>query len=723
MIVFDEKQKVFFLNGKNYTYAMAVNECGFLQHSYYGAKIERCDGEYLRFIGSFKEPRVGNLNMDEDFHRMPSECGFYAHGDFREPTVIIENEDGALTSRFRYVGYEYKKGCDKIEGMPCVRKADETLTIILKDDFSNAEISLIYSVSDDSDVLVRSLNVRNLGNEKIRLKKAFSFCVDLDGGEYSALRLSGRWAQERMEEVAPLAHGITKIQSLRGISSHHTNPFLGILKGDCGESFGECFGVQLCYSGSFAVTAEYEKVSSLRIQGGINDTAFSWTLNGGEKFVTPQAFLAYSNEGLGSLSRSYADFLREKVIRPDLAYKKRPIVINNWEATYFDFTSEKLFSIIDGAKGLGIDTFVLDDGWFGKRNSDETSLGDWFVNEEKLKGGIKEISRYCQKNGLKFGIWIEPEMISEDSELYRTHPDYAIQKEGVEPCRIRNQLVLDLTRKEVVDYIYSVIAKLIIENEISYVKWDMNRCLTELYSKDLGSEKQGEFSHRYMLGVYSLMERLTETFKEVFFEACSAGGARYDAGILYYFSQIWTSDDTDAYERTKIQWGTSYCYPVSSMSCHVSASPNHQTGRAISLKTRGAIASLGAFGYELDVTKLTKEERESVKEQIKEYERIADLVLSGDLYRLSSPFNKDHFAQMIVSKDKSTAYLVVERFLGAKEFDFVRNLKLDGLAEEKIYKIEELNVTASGSALKNVGVVLPKLLDFESVAWHIAEVK
>ncbi len=723
MIFFDEREKVFILSGKNYSYAFCINDGGFLQGIYYGKKVDIFDGEYLKYISTFKRPRIGNLNMDEDFHRMPSECAFYAHGDFREPTVVIESADGSLISRFRYLRHETQTGAVDVNGMPHARIADETLKITLKDDFSTAEIILQYEVSDDSDVLARNLIVKNVGKESLRLKKAYSFCVDLDAGEYSALRLSGRWAAERMPEVSKLAHGVTKIQSLRGISSHHTNPFMAILKDDCNENSGECYGVQLCYSGSFAITAEYEKVSSLRLQGGINDSYFTWNLAEREEFHTPQVFLCYSSKGLGSLSREYADFLRQKVIRPDLAYSKRPVVINNWEATYFDFNTKKLCEIIDGAKDLGVDTFVLDDGWFGKRNSDKTSLGDWFVNEEKLNGGINEVASYCEKNGLKFGIWIEPEMISEESELYKAHPDYAIKKEGVEPCRIRNQLVLDLTKSEVVEYVYSVISKLIKENKISYVKWDMNRCLTELYSNGLKEDRQGEFSHRYMLGVYSLMERLTLDFKEVFFEACAAGGARFDAGILYYFSQIWTSDDTDAYERAKIQWGTSYCYPISSMSCHVSASPNHQTGRNIPLATRGAIASLGAFGYELDSTKLSKEERKAVQKQIKDYRLVSDLILSGDLYRLSSPFEKDYFCQMVVSKDKKRAYLVGERFFGAKEFDFVRNLKLFGLDEKKKYKIEELNVIASGQALERVGVVLPNLLDFESFTWHIEEVE
>ncbi|MDE6273878.1 MAG: alpha-galactosidase, partial [Clostridiales bacterium] len=382
------------------------------------------------------------------------------------------------------------------------------------------------------------------------------------------------------------------------------------------------------------------------------------------RFYTPQAALCYSDEGLGALSRAYADFLREKVIDPNYVYKLRPIVVNNWEATYFDFNNEKLFAIIDEAAKLGVDTFVLDDGWFGKRDNDRSGLGDWFVNEEKLAGGLKTVINRCKQKGLHFGLWFEPEMVNEDSDLFRAHPDWAISKDGVVPVRSRNQLVLDFTRKEVVDYAFAAVSKILKENDISYVKWDMNRFITEIYTDALPAHRQGEFMHRYILGVYDLAERLTSAFPEVFFEGCASGGGRFDAGMLYYFPQIWTSDDTDAFERTKIQWGTSYCYPVSAMSCHVSACPNHQTRRVTPLNTRGAVASLGATGYELDLSKLSEEEKKEVKEQIKQYKKIDELVLKGDLYRLCNPFESNYFAMLLVSKDKSQAYVAGERFRG-----------------------------------------------------------
>ena len=625
-------------------------------------------------------------------------------------------------SGFCYVSHKICDGVPEVQGLPHARSGGQTLSVTLKDYCSDILVILNYTVWEDSDVIVRNAEIVNAGKEPVTLKKAFSFCTELPEREYSALRLYGSWAKERYPEVTKLGRGVVRIQSLRGASSHQMNPFMGILCESCTENVGECYGVQLIYSGSFAITAEVNYNGTLRLQGGINDLNFGWKLCGGERLITPQAALCYSCEGLGGMSRAYADFLRERIINPNFVYGRRPIVVNNWEATYFDFDDEKLFSLIDEAAALGIDAFVLDDGWFGKRNDDTSSLGDWFVNTDKLKGGLKPVIERCKKNGLKFGLWFEPEMISEDSDLYRAHPDWAVKKEGVEPVRGRNQLVLDLTRGEVVDYVFKAVSAILTEYEISYVKWDFNRTLTEFYSARLPADRQGEFAHRYVLGFYDLAERLTAKFPNVFFEGCAGGGGRFDAGALYYFAQIWTSDDTDGLERTKIQWGTATCYPVSGMSCHVSACPNHQTQRITPFETRGAIASLGATGYELDLTKLTEEEKQNVKEQIKAYRQIDDLVLKGDLYRLSNPFESNYFCEMLVAKDKVRAYVVGERFRG-DPCDYDRILKLYGLDENKTYRITELNLTASGKALLNAGVLFPRLPDCGSWIWHIEEVK
>lgn len=724
MIYFDKLSDGFILSGKNYSYAIFVNRAGYLQHLYYGKKIGESDLAFLiKTQGEKLSPNPEDINADMLTDCMPSECGFLGRGDFRSATVIAEREDGSVMSSFKYVKHAISGGVARIKGQPCVRKADNTLTITLKDDFSDIEIDLNYSVSDNSDVLIKNTEMRNTGKTCIKLKKAFSFCTNLPDidKQYSALRLAGSWASERRPVITPLAEGTLRIESTRGYSSHQMNPFMAILADSCTENSGECYGFNLLYSGSFAITAEVSSNKSVRVQGGINDYLFGWELDGGESFITPQTALCYSAEGLGGLSRAYHDFFREYVIDPKRVYERRPIVINNWEATYFGFDNEKLFAIIDAAAKLGIDTFVLDDGWFGKRNDDKSGLGDWFVNNKKLKGGLKPVIDRCKKNGMKFGLWFEPEMISEDSDLYRAHPDWAIKKEGVEPCRGRNQLVLDFTRKEIVDYVFNAVSKVLKENDISYVKWDKNRDITENFSASLLADRQGEFLHRYTLGFYDLAERLISAFPDVFFEGCAGGGGRFDGGALYYFPQIWTSDDTDGLERTKIQWGTSMCYPVSAMSCHVSACPNHQTQRITPFKTRGAIASLGATGYELDLTKLTAEEKEQVKEQIANYKRIDGLVLNGDLFRLANPFETNYFCEMIVAKDKTEAYVVGERFRG-DPCDHDRLLKLNGLDENKTYTIKELGVTASGKALMSAGVHYPRLPDCGSWIWHIEEI-
>ncbi len=723
MIYFDKLSDGFILSGKNYSYAIFVNRAGYLQHLYYGKKIGESDLAFLiKTQGEKLSPNPEDINADMLTDCMPSECGFFGRGDFRSATVIAEREDGSVMSSFKYVKHAISGGVARIKGQPCVRKADNTLTITLKDDFSDIEIDLNYSVSDNSDVLIKNTEMRNTGKTCIKLKKAFSFCTNLPDidKQYSALRLAGSWASERRPVITPLAEGTLRIESTRGYSSHQMNPFMAILADSCTENSGECYGFNLLYSGSFAITAEVSSNKSVRVQGGINDYLFGWELDGGESFITPQTALCYSAEGLGGLSRAYHDFFREYVIDPKRVYERRPIVINNWEATYFGFDNEKLFAIIDEAAKLGIDTFVLDDGWFGKRNDDKSGLGDWFVNNKKLKGGLKPIIDRCKKNGMKFGLWFEPEMISEDSDLYRTHPDWAIKKEGVEPCRGRNQLVLDFTRKEIVDYVFNAVSKVLKENDISYVKWDKNRDITENFSASLLADRQGEFLHRYTLGFYDLAERLISAFPDVFFEGCAGGGGRFDGGALYYFPQIWTSDDTDGLERTKIQWGTSMCYPLSSMSCHVSACPNHQTQRITPFETRGAIASLGATGYELDLTKLTAEEKEQVKEQIANYKRIDGLIFKGDLFRLANPFETDYFCEMIVAKDKTEAYVVGERFRG-DPCDHDRILKLNGLDGNKKYYIKELGVTASGKALMSAGVHYPRLPDCGSWIWHIEE--
>ena len=711
------KDKIFCISGKNFTYATYVNGAGYLQHAYYGKRIDFAEtAAYIAELCKKYEPQTDDMNADMAFDTMPSEYGFFAHGDYREPAIISERADGAVTSRLRYAAHRIYDGAPELEGLPHARRGGQTLEIILKDDFSSTEVCLNYTVFNDCGALVRNSRITNAGKSPIVLKKAFSCGVDLPRADYKLLCLHGRWAGERMPEITQVGHGIRRLQSLRGASSHQMNPFAAILSGDCGEDCGECYGIQLVYSGNFAITAELNSEGQLRLQGGINDVGFAWELSANQAFTTPQAVLCYSDGGLGGMSREYADFIRLHVIDDKFVYGRRPIVVNNWEATYFDFDEQKLFNMIDASANLGIDTFVLDDGWFGRRNSDNGSLGDWTVNGEKLKGGLKPVIERCKQNGFKFGIWFEPEAVSEDSDLYRAHPDWAIGKDGVEPARWRNQLVLDFTREEVVDYIFDAVSKILSENEISYVKWDFNRSVSEFYSRAL--KRQGEFAHRYILGVYRLAEKLTQTFGNVFFEGCAGGGGRFDAGMLYYFPQIWTSDNTDAYERMKIQWGTSMCYPVSAMSCHVSACPNHQTGRCSPFKTRGAVASLGATGYELDISKLTQEERAEVRAQTALYKKIDALVLKGDLYRILSPFDGDGFCVMLVSKDKKSAYVVYARDKTCASRNFI---KLKGLDRDKIYSLGN-GVTASGRELMDTGLSVAQIGQDLSCVWLLEEV-
>ena len=735
MIIYNAAHKAFLLGGKNYSYAMYVNRIGLLQNLHFGAKIAESDLAYLtQTIGASGVPEENATNRDLQYNFLPSECGFFGHGDYREPTVLYTRKDGASMSRLKYVSHKIVNGAHEIKGMPHARGENaktgeksgvQTLEITLKDESAAVEITLFYTVYEDCNVLVRSLAIKNAGEELLDIGRAYSFCFELphlEHGGYFALRLGGSWAQERIPEIAPIAHGITKLSTLRGASSHTTNPFMGVLKGDCGEDYGECYGVQLIYSGSFSITAEQTNFVPLRIQGGVSDFNFSWKLKAGETFETPQAALSYSGEGLGGMSRAHADFLRAYVVNPKYAFARRPIIINNWEGTYFDFNNEKLFPMIDEAAKLGLDMFVLDDGWFGARDFDDKGLGDWFVNEQKLAGGLDTIINRCKEKGLRFGLWFEPEMVNENSDLFRAHPEYAAIKPGEIPSRSRNQLILDFSKKEVVDYVYSLMSAILKKHEISYIKWDMNRNFSEYFSQGLPADRQGEYSHRYILGVYDLAERLTKNFPNVMIEGCAGGGGRFDAGMLYYCPQIWTSDDTDAYERAKIQWGTSMCFPLSAMSCHVSVCPNHQTGRITPFNTRGVMASLGATGYELDLSKMSDEEKRLAKEQVEYYKKIEDLVLEGDMYRLSSPFTSNYFCEMLVAKDKSRAYVAIER-IKASPNELAAPVFLKGLAPEKTYLIEELGVYASGAALISRGVLLPRGGDYDAWTWHILEKK
>ncbi len=721
MIVFHEATRMFFLHGKNYSCALRIHPAGYLCNFHFGGRIGEDDLAYLDHSArelSFSPipPDVGNyFSLDVS----ANEYAGFGQGDFRSPSVLIVRENGERASRFVYTSHKIYGGAPDLDGLPSAR-GGQTLAISLKDVLSGAEIVLNYTVYEDSDVLVRNAEIRNGGKTPVTLLRADSFCLDLAAGEYDVLRLHGRHNMERTPERTPLGHGSIRIGSSRGASSHQMNPFLALLERGAGEDSGVCLGFELLYSGSWTLEAEVSQTGSVRVCGGINDLNFSWELGAGRSFITPQVAICYSARGLGEMSRSFADFFREHVLPEKFVYSPRPVLVNNWEATYFDFDREKLCALADEAAALGIDTLVLDDGWFGKRNNDRTSLGDWTVNETKLDGGLDPVIGHCKRLGMKFGIWFEPEMISKESELYRAHPDWAIGRADVPRCESRHQYVLDMTREEVTDYVFGCMSEILSRHEISYVKWDMNRHISEFYSSRLPAERQGEFAHRYILGVYGLIGRLQAAFPNVFFEGCSGGGGRFDGGMLCYFPQFWTSDDTDAYERARIQWGTSYGYPLSAMSCHVSVCPNHQTGRITPFFSRGAIASLGATGYELDPGRLSGEEKRQIKEQIANYREIEALILRGDLYRIADPFAGELFCVAVVSKDKARAYVVGMR-VHAVPGDFDRRVRLKGLAPEKRYAVEELSLTLRGDTLMNAGLLLPRLPDFGCWVWHLKE--
>lgn len=631
------------------------------------------------------------------------ELAFYGTGDYREPAVMVQTAKGDRICELLYDGYDILDEKPKITGMPCMR-GEETLVLHLRDRHNGFAADLYYSVFDDCDVIARRVVYKNTSNEGMTLDRAYSFSVGFPKKEYDVMSLHGSWGNERSIQSIPLHHGVVSIDSKRCTSSAILNPFMALLEKNTTEDHGEAIGVSLVYSSSFVLKAEKNSDGKVFLSGGINDFDFEWQLDAGKKFETPEVILAYSNNGIGAMSRAFHDAMRNHLINPRFVNQKRPIVINNWEGTYFKFNNEKLIAIADAVKGTGIDTFVLDDGWFGKRDNDCSGLGDWVVNENKLEGGLKPVIDHIHSLGMKFGLWFEPEMVSEDSDLYRAHPDYAIGVPGRPHSYSRHQFVLDLTRKDVRDYIVNSVNKILSENEIDYVKWDFNRNITEPFSLDPERKNQKEFAHRYALGLYDLCERIIEAHPHILFEGCAGGGARFDPAILYYFPQIWTSDDSDAEERTKIQYGTSIVYPTSAMSCHFAVVPSHQTHRITPAKTRADIAHLGATGYELDTSVFTDEDREMVRNQIEQYHKMEDLILKGDLYRIENPFEGNYFAVTLVSKDKKSAHVTCYRRMGGSNCVF-RPIYPAGLNPDTVYYCPEFDCDLTGSTIMNAGIV------------------
>ena len=722
-IIVDEKTGLFQLITDNTEYQMKADKYGVLKHLWYGEKTG-CDMEYLQsypdvgFSGNIYD--AGN-DRTYSLDTLPLEYACDGVGDYRVTGAAAVHSDGSCALDLRYKSYRISKGKYSIKGLPAVYadvSESETLEIVLKDKYSDIEVTLRYGVLPKLDIITRCASVANNTNEPVILTKAASLCLDIPHGEWEWVHFHGRHAMERLTERMPLCHGIQESSSTRGTSSHHQNPTVLLCSPDCTETSGSCIGAALMYSGSFQTKIQLDQMEQVRLVMGINPELFRWELKPSEVFDTPEVIMSYSSNGMEKLSHNFHKVIREHVCRGKYKLAERPVLINNWEATYFDFNEEKILKIAEQAASLGVDMLVLDDGWFGKRDDDCSGLGDWFVSEEKLNGGLGKLAEKIKSLGMKFGLWFEPEMVSEDSDLYRSHPDWAIKIPSRNPVRSRYQLVLDMINPEVRDYLFGAISDILKNADISYIKWDMNRSICDWYTPCLSAENQGEMPHRYVLGLYELLERLTTAFPDVLFEGCSGGGGRFDAGMLYYCPQIWCSDDTDAFERTKIQYGTSFFYPVSAIGSHVSAVPNHQTGRITPIETRAVTAMAGSFGYELDLNTLSHDEKQEVKEQIVRFKKDGPLIHNGLYYRLSDSLNDKYAMWGFVSDDKKE--VLVHGVIFRTEPNRTQYLvKLRGLLPDTNYRLAENGEVYKGSALMNGGILLPKSWgDYASIEMH-----
>ena len=708
-IYFHEKTKTFHLQNEKISYVMCVLKSGELAQLYYGKRIhDREDFGYL-LEGAIRShsayPVDGEFGISPE--HIKQEYPSFGYGDFRQGAIEILQKNGSRLSRFRYCSHEILPGKPKLCGLPATytEKDEEaqTLIITLEDPACGVCLELLYTLFSSEGIIARSARIINQGDAPVQVTRAMSLCLDLPDSEYEWIQFSGSWARERYPVMRRLETGTTQIESIRGNSSHQQNPFVILKRPNTDEAAGEAIGVSFVYSGNFRISAQVDPYRVTRIMAGINPTWFSWKLDPGDSFQTPEAVMVYTDQGLNRLSQIYHRLYRERLMRGLWKEKERPILINNWEATYFDFNEEKLLKIAAKAKECGVELFVLDDGWFGARRDDHAGLGDWVAAKELLPGGISGLSEKVEALGMKFGLWIEPEMVNPDSDLYREHPDWCLHVPGREPSLSRNQLVLDYSRPEVVDHIHGMISKILRESKVSYIKWDMNRSITDCYSVAKDPENQGEIYHRYILGVYSLYERLISEFPEILFESCAGGGGRFDAGMLYYAPQAWTSDDTDAMERVKIQYGTSYAYPIVSMGSHVSAVPNHQVGRITPLKTRADVAYFGTFGYELDLNRLSEEEQEQVREYTGFMKKYRRLIQFGTFYRLQSPFEHNESAWMVVSEDKKQAIAGFYRTLSRANSHFSK-IRFQGLDPDFAYRVNGKDLFY-GDELMNSGMV------------------
>lgn len=723
----DDVKALFKLDTPNTSYVIGVvDEERFLGHVYYGRRLNDYHlAHVLRIQESPFVPSRNNRDRGSFLDSFPMEYPAGGLGDYRESCITIETSGGNMGLSLNYVSHKITLGKPKLSGLPASFGEEDvcsSLEILCKDPHTGLQAMLLYTVFEDTDMITRSVKLINAGKEELFVTKAFSACLDMDNRDFEVISLHGSWGRERHIQRVPVSHGKFSVESIRGESSHQDHPFMALTTKGTDQENGEVYAMHFVYSGNFKISVQNDQFDQIRMVLGIHPEGFKWKLMPGEEFQTPEVVITYSAQGLGGMTRSFHDFYRNHLIRGEYKNKKRPILINNWEATYFEFNTDKLIAIAKQASELGIEMLVMDDGWFGNRFDDNRALGDWTVNEEKLHGGLKYLVDEVNKLGMKFGIWFEPEMISPDSELYRAHPDWAIAIPGRKGSLCRNQYVLDLTRREVLDHTYESVAKILRSANIEYVKWDMNRPLSDIGSAYLPPQQMGEFYHRYVLAVYELQNRMMEEFPYLLLENCSGGGARFDPGMLYYGPQIWCSDDADAIERLTIQEGTAMIYPLSTMGAHVSDCPNHTVGRTTPFETRGHVALAGTFGYELDVTRIPQEDREMIPKQVAMYHKYNDLVREGDYYRLAS-YRENHFYDCygVVSKDKKEALYTFVQVLNRPNYHS-RRIYFRGLDPDKHYRVEGEEGVYLGDMLMKAGYLISNIWgDYKSRLIHLTE--
>ena len=725
-----ENGRLFTLQTKDSSYQMFADDKNVLLHLYYGEKIGEENLSGLIFctdMGFAGNPEEAGINRKYSLDALPQEIPGSGVGDFRDDMIEIRHADGSFAADFRFDSFEILDYSYAIPGMPALYDTEEekgeTLVITMTEKASDIVLKLFYGVFEKENVITRAARLENHGETAIELEKMLSFSMDLMYENYEMIYFSGRHAMERTAERIPVQHAKVEIGSTRGTSSHHYNPAVILCEEGAGETHGSCIGACLVYSGNFVAAAQKDQKNQTRFQMGIHPTNFCFHLEKGEAFDTPQAILSYSGTGLTKLSQQYHEIIREHICRGAYKHAKRPILFNNWEATYFDFNEEKILKIAEQAQKLGIEMLVLDDGWFGKREDDNSGLGDWFVNEKKMNGSMAQLAEKIHRMGMKFGLWFEPEMISEDSDLYRAHPDWAFAIPGRVPNHSRNQLVLDMTREDVREYLLERLTTIVHDAKIDYVKWDMNRSVCDVYSHVAAQNRNGELYHRYVLGVYDLLERFLAACPDLLLEGCSGGGGRYDAGMMYYSPQIWCSDNTDAINRLSIQYGSSFFYPISTVGSHVSVCPNHQTGRVTPFRTRGDVALAGSFGYEMDLNKISEEEKEMVKEQVAAMHEYYELTHEGLYYRLTGLKKQDFMAWEFVAKDQSRALLTIVK-TDAEGNMLPVHTKVCGLAEDKLYRCSLDQEVRLGRTWNRAGLTLHQVLEeYESIRVEFTEVK